>query len=61
MGSEPRDSMVTAPQNCKNSTPKDPWVEQKLNSMFSIGGPACLITTIEGNSVLRGQAPIVER
>ena len=53
MVSVPRDSMVPAPPNCKNSTPKDQWVEQQWNSMFSIGGPACLITTIEGNTGLR--------
>src|SRR6478609_5292947 len=51
--SVPRDSMVPAPPNCKNSTPKDQWVVQQWNAMFSIGGPACLITTIEGNTGLR--------
>jgi len=51
--SVPRDSMVKAPPNCKNSTPKDEWVVQQWNAMFSIGGPACLITTIEGNTGLR--------
>ena len=51
--SVPRDSMVPAPPNCRNSTPKDQWVVQQWNAMFSIGGPACLITTIEGNTGLR--------
>ena len=51
--SVPRDSMVPAPPDCKNSTPKDEWVVQQWNAMFSIGGPACLITTIEGNTGLR--------
>ena len=51
--SVPRDSMVPAPPNCTNSTPKDEWVVQQWNAMFSIGGPACLITTIEGNTGLR--------
>jgi LCP family protein required for cell wall assembly len=51
--SVPRDSMVKAPPNCKNSTPKDQWVVQQWNAMFSIGGPACLITTVEGNTGLR--------
>jgi LCP family protein required for cell wall assembly len=51
--SVPRDSMVPAPPGCKNSTPKDQWVVQQWNAMFSIGGPACLITTIEGNTGLR--------
>ncbi|HET7822766.1 MAG TPA: LCP family protein [Ornithinibacter sp.] len=51
--SVPRDSMVPAPPNCKNSTPKSDWVVQQWNAMFSIGGPACLITTVEGNTGLR--------
>lgn len=51
--SVPRDSMVKAPPNCRNSTPKDQWVTQQWNAMFSIGGPACLITTVEGNTGLR--------
>ena len=51
--SVPRDSMVPAPPDCKNSTPKDQWVVQQWNAMFSIGGPACLITTLEGNTGLR--------
>jgi LCP family protein required for cell wall assembly len=51
--SVPRDSMVPAPPDCKNSTPKDEWVVQQWNAMFGIGGPACLITTIEGNTGLR--------
>ena len=50
--SVPRDSMVPAPPDCKASTPKDQWVVQQWNAMFSIGGPACLITTIEGNTGL---------
>lgn len=51
--SVPRDSMVKAPPGCRNSTPKDQWVVQQWNAMFSIGGPACLITTVEGNTGLR--------
>ena len=50
--SVPRDSMVPAPPDCNASTPKDQWVVQQWNAMFSIGGPACLITTIEGNTGL---------
>jgi LCP family protein required for cell wall assembly len=53
MVSVPRDSMVPAPPNCRNSTPKHQWVVQQWNAMFSLGGPACLITTIEGNTGLR--------
>jgi len=51
--SVPRDSMVPAPPHCRNSTPKDQWVVQQWNAMFSIGGPACTITTLEGNTGLR--------
>jgi len=51
--SVPRDSMVPSPPGCTNSTPKDEWEVQQWNTMFSIGGPACLITTIEGNTGLR--------
>lgn len=50
--SVPRDSMVPAAPGCEASTPKDQWVVQQWNSLFSIGGPACLITTIEGNTGL---------
>ncbi|HYN68339.1 MAG TPA: LCP family protein [Ornithinibacter sp.] len=48
----PRDSMVPAPPNCTTSTPKDQWVETQWNATFALGGPACLITTIEGNTGL---------
>ena len=48
----PRDSMVKAPPNCTASTPKDQWVETQWNATFAVGGPACLITTIEGNTGL---------
>ncbi len=48
----PRDSMVQAPPNCTNSVPKDQWVETQWNAAFAVGGPACLITTIEGNTGL---------
>ena len=52
MVSIPRDSMVKAPPNCTASTPKDQWVETQWNATFAVGGPACLITTIEGNTGL---------
>jgi LCP family protein required for cell wall assembly len=47
----PRDSMTKAPRNCKdpNSTVTDGPVRQ-WNANFSLGGPACLIRTVEGNT-----------
>ena len=52
MVSIPRDSMVQAPPNCEASTPKEQWVETQWNATFAVGGPACLVTTIEGNTGL---------
>lgn len=48
----PRDSMVPIPPNCDADVPKDQWPVQQFNSAFSIGGPACLINTIEGDTGL---------
>jgi LCP family protein required for cell wall assembly len=47
----PRDSMTKAPRDCKdpNSAVKDGPVRQ-WNTNFSLGGPACLIRTVEGNT-----------
>ena len=50
--SVPRDSMVPAPPNCSSTAPKEQWVDTQWNSTFSVGGPACLIRTIEGNTGL---------
>ncbi len=50
--SVPRDSMVEAPPRCSADIPKDQWTVQQWNSMFSVGGPGCLINTIEGNTGL---------
>ena len=50
--SVPRDSMVPAPPNCSTTVPKDQWVDTQWNSTFSVGGPGCLIKTIEGNTGL---------
>lgn len=50
--SVPRDSMVPAPPSCSTSVPQDQWVDTQWNSTFSVGGPACLIRTIEGNTGL---------
>ena len=50
--SVPRDSMVPAPPNCDSSVPKEQWTDTQWNSTFSVGGPACLIQTIEGNTGL---------
>ncbi|MGB7818739.1 MAG: LCP family protein [Ornithinibacter sp.] len=50
--SVPRDSMVEAPPRCSASIPRDQWTVQQWNSMYGIGGPGCLINTIEGNTGL---------
>jgi len=49
--SVPRDSMTRAPRDCKdpNSTVADGPIRQ-WNANFSLGGPACLIRTVEGNT-----------
>lgn len=52
MVSVPRDSMVKAPPRCSTTVPKDQWTIQQWNAMFSIGGPGCLINTVEGNTGL---------
>ena len=48
--SVPRDSMVPMPPKCDASVPKSNWPVQQINSAFAIGGPACLVNTIEGNT-----------
>jgi len=49
--SVPRDSMTRAPRDCKDpkSTVADGPIRQ-WNANFSLGGPACLIRTLEGNT-----------
>jgi len=49
--SVPRDSMTRAPRDCKDpkSTVADGPIRQ-WNANFSLGGPACLIRTVEGNT-----------
>lgn len=49
----PRDSLVPMPPRCNIKTPKSQWPDQQFNAAFSIGGPACLINTIEQNTGLR--------
>ena len=49
--SVPRDSMTHAPSDCKN--PNSPVADgpiRQWNANFSLGGPACLIRTVEGNT-----------
>jgi LCP family protein required for cell wall assembly len=50
----PRDSMTHAPADCKNpnSLVADGPIRQ-WNANFSLGGPACLIRTVEGNTGIR--------
>jgi LCP family protein required for cell wall assembly len=47
----PRDSMTHAPRDCKNpnSSVADGPIRQ-WNANFSLGGPACLIRTVEGTT-----------
>ncbi len=49
--SVPRDSMTRAPQNCKDpkSSVADGPIRQ-WNANYSLGGPACLIRTVEGTT-----------
>jgi LCP family protein required for cell wall assembly len=56
----PRDSMTHAPADCKNpNSPPDPPAVvaegpiRQWNANFSLGGPACLIRTVEGNTDIR--------
>ena len=48
--SVPRDSMVKMPPNCDATVPRSRWTVQQVNSAFSIGGPACLINTLEADT-----------
>src|SRR5450759_5720019 len=49
--SVPRDSMTHAPRDCKNpnSSVADGPIRQ-WNANYSLGGPACLIRTVEGTT-----------
>jgi LCP family protein required for cell wall assembly len=58
--SVPRDSMTRAPADCKspnNPVAPDVWMKdgpiRQWNANFSLGGPACLIRTVEGNTGVR--------
>ncbi|WP_307812401.1 LCP family protein [Phycicoccus sp. CSK15P-2] len=48
----PRDSMVPMPPSCDLDTTKDLWRVQQVNSAFSMGGPACLVATLEADTGL---------
>ena len=50
--SVPRDSMTHAPpRDCKDlTTPFVDWPIRQWNANFSLGGPACLIRAVEGNT-----------
>lgn len=50
MVSIPRDSMVPAPVDCNANAPVDQWKTKQWNQNFNVGGPGCLIRTIEGNT-----------
>ena len=49
----PRDSMVPIPPDCDAKVAKQDWPVQQFNSAFSVGGPACLINTVEAATDLR--------
>lgn len=46
----PRDSMVPVPPDCDATVPTDQWPVQQFNTAYSLGGPACLINTIEADT-----------
>ena len=46
----PRDSMTLAPPNCSATAPRSEWHMRQWNQNYSIGGPGCLIRTLEGNT-----------
>ena len=46
----PRDSMTLAPPNCSATAPKAEWHMRQWNQNYTIGGPGCLIRTLEGNT-----------
>ena len=49
----PRDSMTPAPPECSPDAPREEWVTRQWNQNFTLGGPGCLIRTLEGNTDLR--------
>ena len=52
--SVPRDSMTHAPADCKNpNSPVATGPIRQWNANFSLGGPACLIRTFEGNTDIK--------
>ena len=47
----PRDSMTKAPQNCKDPSSKvESGPIRQWNANYALGGPACVIRTLEGNT-----------
>ena len=46
----PRDSMTPAPPECSATAPENEWQMRQWNQNYSIGGPGCLIRTLEGNT-----------
>ena len=46
----PRDSMTPAPPECSATAPESEWQMRQWNQNYSIGGPGCLIRTLEGNT-----------
>jgi LCP family protein required for cell wall assembly len=46
----PRDSMTLAPPDCSPTAPQREWDLRQWNQNYSIGGPGCLIRTLEGTT-----------
>src|SRR5438128_2482635 len=46
----PRDCMTLAPPSCSATAPRSEWHMRLWNQNYSIGGPGCLICTLEGNT-----------
>ncbi|KGN31619.1 LytR family transcriptional regulator [Knoellia sinensis KCTC 19936] len=55
MVSIPRDSMVPSPpesggEGCNGDIPEEQWEVRQWNKNFNLGGPGCVIRTLEGNT-----------
>ena len=46
----PRDSMTPAPPGCSATAPRSEWTARQWNENYAIGGPGCVIRTLEGNT-----------
>lgn len=46
----PRDSMVPSPVDCSPTQPIADWKIHQWNQNYTVGGPGCVIRTLEGNT-----------